>query len=319
MRRVLTVLALLLGLSVAAGAALLALAHRGIDALDPALPDPERILGAGERADLPMRLRFVNTASQRTPRSQVLDPTRDPTPDAEYVMGHVSFVLEWADGRIFLIDVGLDRAAALDFGRPLEWVGADPIRPLTDTAEALSDAAGRVRGVAFTHLHVDHVAGIDALCRAVGGPIRLFQTALQAGPGNHTTRPGVRRLADAGCLEPEILPETPLAEIPGFPGLAAIRAAGHTPGSTLFAVHVREPGARRPRSWILAGDVVNAADGIRHDVPKPWLYSLLVVPESGARLARLRGYLRDLDRERGVVPLVSHDQLALEASGLDAW
>ncbi len=58
-------------------------------------------------------------------------------------------------------------------------------------------------------------------------------------------------------------------------------------------------------------------DAVRLDLPKPRLYSLFIVPEAPARLARLRALLREL-AERGVGILVSHDQHALEASGIVA-
>jgi glyoxylase-like metal-dependent hydrolase (beta-lactamase superfamily II) len=321
LRRIGIVLAVLILLAGGSAALILVLAHRDIDALDPGLPAPAEVVGLGvhQGLDLPVRLRFINTASQPTPRSQVLDPGRDPSPQTAYVMSHPSFVLEWADGRIFLVDVGMDRAAAVAFGRPLEWVGAEPIRPLRTTAEALSDATSRVRGVAFTHLHVDHVAGIDAVCAGVSGPVRLVQTRHQAELGNLTTRPARTRLSEASCLEPEIVSDAALAPVPGFPGLAAVRAAGHTPGSTLFVVHVREPGDEEARTWILAGDIANAADGLRHDLAKPWLYSLLLVPENVTRLAHLRRYLSRLAQDHGALPVLSHDQIALEASGLPSW
>jgi hypothetical protein len=68
----------------------------------------------------------------------------------------------------------------------------------------------------------------------------------------------------------------------------------------------------------LVGDVVNAVDGVRRDVPKPRLYRLLVVPESDRRMARLRALLRELER-LGFEILPSHDQLHLEAMGIPEW
>ena len=114
------------------------LAKRAIVAIDPPLPTVEEILAFDERADLPVRVAWINTASQKMPRSAVLDASLDPTPASPYVMSHPSFVLEWGDGRMFLIDAGMDRESAAAFGRPLEWVsGAEPIEPLGSTAEQL--------------------------------------------------------------------------------------------------------------------------------------------------------------------------------------
>jgi glyoxylase-like metal-dependent hydrolase (beta-lactamase superfamily II) len=233
-------------------------------------------------------------------------------------MSHPAFVLEWPDGRGLLVDTGMDREGALRFGRPLEWVGADPIRPRAPLAERLGRVpAGRSWAVLYTHLHQDHTGGTPALCAALGGQrLRLIQTPTQATRGNHTTRQGRGDLARSPCLEASLLPEAPLAEAPGLPGVRVLLAAGHTPGSQVVLARIGAAGGERRVA--LVGDVVNAVDGMRHDVPKPFLYRLLVVPESDARLARLRALLRGLE-SLGFEILPSHDQLHLEASGIPEW
>ena len=175
------------------------LAKRAIAAIDPPLPTVEEILAFDQRADLPVSVTWINTASQKMPRSAVLDASLDPTPASPYVMSHPSFVLEWGDGRMFLIDAGMDRESAAAFGRPLEWVsGAEPIEPLGSTAEQLGPAAlARVRGIAFTHEHTDHTEGVADLCRLRTKPLALFQNSLQVEESNFTTRPGQRQIAEA--------------------------------------------------------------------------------------------------------------------------
>jgi glyoxylase-like metal-dependent hydrolase (beta-lactamase superfamily II) len=158
---------------------------------------------------------------------------------------------------------------------------------------------------------------VAGLCEARSEPLPLFQTRLQAERANHTTQPGRAQLEAAGCLEPELLEGAALMAVPGFPGLSVVAAGGHTPGSQIFVAHVRED--RTPTTWIFTGDVVNHVDGVRLDLPKPRLYSLLVVPESPARLQRLRVWLRELAQTHGARIVVSHDELALRASGIDAW
>lgn len=292
------------------------LAKRSIAALDPPLPTVEEVLAFDARADLPVRLSWINTASQKMPRSAVLEPALDPTPTAPYVMSHAVFVLEWPDGRLFLIDAGMDRESALAFGRPIEWVsGGEPIQPIASAAERLGAALARVEGIAFTHEHTDHTSGVAELCRRRARPLALFQSPLQVRESNFTTRPGQRQLAEAGCLEPHLLESGPLYAIPGFPGLLFFAAAGHTPGSQVFVAHVRENGA--VRTWLFTGDVVNQIDGVRRNIPKPAFYSALVVPESTARLDTVRRFLAGLERDHGAGLLVSHDQLSLEASGIN--
>ena len=320
--RTLLGLAAFTGLGVATAVAGLLLAHRAMRALDPPLPAEATLMAAGDPGELPVRLRWIDTASQPMPRSAVLEPSLDPAAAQPYVMAHTAFVLEWADGRIFLVDLGMDAEAARAFGRPLELVsGAEPIEPHGAAAERLGDAALHVAGVAFTHLHTDHTEGAASLCDAVERVVPVFQTPLQAEHSNYTTRAGHRQIEEAGCLSRRQLEGEPPFEVPGFPGLLVLPVAGHTPGSQVFVVHVRgrdEPRAQR-RTFMITGDVVNQVDGLLLDLPKPRLYSLLVVPEATERLGRVRRYLRGLMDQHGATPLVSHDRRQLEASGIPAW
>lgn len=318
MRRVGQILLALVAVAIVAVAGLLAWTHVGIRRVAPPLPAPEEVLRVDPAADLPVRIRFVDTATQRMPRSAVLDPDLDPQPGGPYEMSHASFLLEWPDGRLFAIDTGMEREAALAFGRPIELLsGGDPIVPHASLAERLGADAPRLTGVGFTHLHEDHSQGIGALCAAVGHDVVLLQTRDQAELGNYTTHSGRVHLREAPCLgAPEVLEGSPLLPAPGFPGLFLVAAGGHTPGSTLFVAHVRRGDA--VETWVVTGDVVNHIDGVRLDLPKPRLYSLLVVPESPARLARVRGFLAELAR-RGAKLLVSHDRRGIESTGIEPW
>jgi glyoxylase-like metal-dependent hydrolase (beta-lactamase superfamily II) len=315
LRKILLTLVALVFLAVGFVAGGLFLAKRAIRALDPPLPSAAEIVAHDAGADLPVRLRWLNTARQRMPRPGVLEASLDPDTGLEYAMSHPSFALEWPDGRILLIDAGMDRDAALAFGAPIESVaGADPIEPLASAAEKLGDALARVQAIAFTHEHTDHTPGVAELCRLHPGPIRLVQGRLQVEESNYTTRAGQVQLETAGCLERELVGGGPLFAVDGFPGLSFFAAAGHTPGSQVFVAHVRGPDG--VKTYVFTGDVVNHIDGARKNLPKPHLYSALMVPESTERLERVRLLLGELEREHGAVLLVSHDQLALEASGV---
>ena len=243
------------------------------------------------------------------PRCQVLDPALDPEGDAAYVMSHPAFALAWPDGRLLLADLGMEGEAAIDFGRPLGLVGAGPVEVGVDAATALGPAAGNVRGVLFSHLHVDHVQGVLALCRArQGAPLALLQTPAQAERGNYTTSPAVELAGQAGCLVPTRLDDVPLAPVDGFPGVGVVAAAGHTPGSQVLLAILRSGGSERRLAF--TGDVVNHVAGVRLDVGKPPSYRALVVPEWDERLGRVRRWLRHL--ELGFELVVAHDRGQLE-------
>ncbi len=325
LRRLGTAIALLLAGVVAALGLVLSWAHVAIRGVEPELPSLEAILAAGAALPperLPVRVSAVNTARQPMPREAVLDPHLDPEPGTPYVLAIPAFVLEWADGRGLLVDAGMERDAALDFGRLTErFGGAGPMQAGTPLAEVLAPALGRPWSLVLTHLHIDHTQGLAALCaaRPAGAPpVRLLETREQATRSNYTTRAARQQVAEAepGCLARETLDPAPLAPLPGLPGAFVIRAAGHTPGSQVLVAFVRQAGRTRP--WLFSGDVVNHVAGIRHDVPKPASYRWLVTPEADGRLGRLRRLLRAAEEE-GAVLVVSHDDAHLARLDLPGW
>ncbi len=319
LRRLVRAVAALLAFGVAIVAALLLQAHIQIRGLDPELPALEAVRAQAELADLPIRVSTWNTASQVTPRKQVLEASLDPDPQAPYVMSHAVFLLEWTDGRALLVDAGMDRAQARAFGRPIEWVGGEPAVPHGGIAERLGPAlAGFPLAIAFTHLHADHVGGVASLCSSLppGTRTRLFQTSAQTDLVNFSTYSGRATLDRTDCLTRERLPDEPLAALPGLPGAFVIRAAGHTPGSQIVGAWVREGSG--VRGFLFAGDAANAIAGVRHDVPKPRSYRLFVVPESEGRLTRVRAFLRDAE-QAGLVVALAHDEHHLATTGIPVF
>jgi glyoxylase-like metal-dependent hydrolase (beta-lactamase superfamily II) len=281
------------------------------------LSPAEVVVKPPEEGELPTRVSWINTASQFVPRAALIDPAGDPDAGAWSRMSFPAFVIEWADGRILLVDAGMDAGAARDFGKPIEHVlGADPVEPLADVGAALGRARDRVAGIVFTHLHDDHVQGIESLCRTSARPIEAFLGAAQAEHPHYLTRSGLAAVNTSPCLHVTQLPDQPSVDLPGFPGVSIVHAAGHTPGSQLIVAHLANRGTR---PIVLAGDIANSYDGIESNVAKPWWYSMFVVPEDTERLDEVRRYLQDLAKRLGATVLVSHDQAALETSGITAF
>ncbi len=316
LKRIALFLVALVVLVVAVAAVGLIRAHRNIDRETPPLPSLESIEAVAGVAtivgDPPIQLSVINTASQAMPRRDVLDSGSDPHSDEPFVMSYPAFVLRWRDGRLLLIDAGMSRAAAVSFGKPIEWLGgAEPIVPHASVGEALRDATEQVRAVIFTHLHTDHVEGIAELCGRLR-TIRVPLNSAQAERPNYTTQPGLDALHDADCAGIERLGEGPLVPVVGFPGVFVIRAGGHTPGSQIILAFVEAPDGIVHR-YAFTGDIVNNRDGVMFDVPKPWLYRTFAVPESDARQRELRQFLKRLHDEAGFELVVSHDQHAIES------
>ena len=159
-----------------------------------------------------------------------------------------------------------------------------------------------------------------------GERIKVFQNRHQVMEINHTTQPAKRALDEADCVKQQpLVSQAAIQKIPGFPGIFVVAAAGHTPGSEVFVVHVRTfPGQSDGRyddvqTWIITGDVANHEAGIEKNLPKPRLYSLFLVPENEERLAKVRSFLKELGRQPGVELLVSHHQKQIESTGLKPY
>ena len=315
MRRLLLVLPLLFVLvPTLALAVILIPAHLQIRGVDPPLPEVSALLGSVDVPNGPTRVRYVNSATQGTADG------RD--------MGHIAFVLEWEDGRSFVIDLGMEPEVAIEFGKPLETLlDSDPAIAKGAVADQMGDGVAMVRGVGFTHLHHDHTQGIVAFCRAHqssnGEALPIFQTPFQFEQRNHTTDMGYVFIEEArslpgsmGCATPSRLDEGPVESIhslPGFPGLVAIPAGGHTPGSTLYLARIED------RYWLFSGDITNTRKELVENLPKATIYSLLIVPEDTDRTERMRVWLRDLDERSDLTVVVSHDLTALEETTIRSW
>ena len=293
MRLVLKIVGAALALIALGALGVLLEAHWQIRSIHPPLPDRTAIAHALAVDDAPVRIGYVLTSEQKSPDNRI---------------GHPAFVIEWQDGRALALDAGMDRAQAVDFGKPFETVlGADPAIAYGSLGEQLGERASAVRAIAFTHLHVDHTGGAYTLCGGANRALTVFEAPLQAGRGNYMTSGGKADVERVTCGERVVLEGGPIYALPGFPGVVAVAAGGHTPCSTVFFVRV---GAT---TWVLVGDVAFSHRDIVEDRAKNALYSYLLVPESPARLSELRAWLRDFERDASYRIVVSHALDELEA------
>ncbi len=317
-KRALLAVAALVGMVLIVASVILIRAHIGIRSIRPALPSLGMVQAAvATAAGGPVRLSWINTASQVVPRAGVLG-AGDPHPERPYRLCHSSFVLEWSDGRTLLIDAGMTREQAESFGGMGELVGGGPIEVKTTVAESLGANVESVEAIVFSHLHVDHVDGVRELCgHGRSSKIAVFMTPEQANHANYLTSGGLETVRSLDCTDPVELPSGGLVPLPGFPGVFVIPAGGHTPGSQIVVAVVDGENGRRAVAF--TGDIVNHIDGIEYDIGKPTAYSLLVVPEAVDRLGELRRFLRSLRDRAGFDLLVSHDENSLESSGVSSY
>jgi len=279
-------------------------AHIEMRSLADPLPTDEALVAFGTNIGPAGPTRMFWVESGRQPRSS----------GGTSITG--SFVLEWPDGRLFAIDTGMTDAGMTEFNVTMETVmGGGKGESFGSLGQQIGARAKDVAGVGFTHLHIDHTEGSGELCDARGEEsLPVFQTPAQYSRVNYMTTDGRDAIDGAGCLTFESLEaEGGLLPVPGFPGLAAFSANGHTPGSTVWVARVAG------RLLLLAGDITNVHEHLMNDIPKGAVYSYLIVPESTARLGILRRRLARLHGRDGVDVLVSHDPVGAVEAGVRVW
>jgi glyoxylase-like metal-dependent hydrolase (beta-lactamase superfamily II) len=211
-------------------------------------------------------------------------------PDEPSVQARTVFQVVFADGTV-MIDSGMDEQVHRFFGRGV----IEPYYP--DAAKQVERALRSARAIIITHEHGDHVAGV----------IRTPLVA-ELAPKTLLTRAQIQALeSDPQMPEIKITPDMASHYnvvdyekfLPFGPGVALIKAPGHTPGSQMVYVAV-ESG----REYLFIGDAAWHMDGVRLIKGKdaPWIQE-----DQAALLAQLE-WLNELYRtEKNVFIIASHD------------
>ena len=272
--------------------------HWSLRQLTTPLPSHQELFDLLMVKEGPTSISYITTASlQDKIRNEIIYP---------------SFVLQWADGRRFVIDMGMDEQGSQDFFNKMGWqYDSDSIQSHGSIKEQLGADYSSVAGLGLTHLHPDHVQGAQTFCRAESPKVPLFQTAQQASERNHTTVLGAALVDQGSCIEPRTLTsDSYLKPIPDFPGLAAFPIAGHSPGSSIFVAAVEG------KLWVIAGDVSWERNALLSNQPKKVsLFRSILIPEDDNRLLELRQWLAQLDTIKNVGVLLCHDSHALKQFG----
>jgi len=297
-RKILQGLGILLALGAVALAFILVPPHLQIRDISPELPTKSELANLKGHADGPVKIGYMITSTQKSDVGEI---------------GHTTFAVEWENGNMLLIDLGMDKQVAIEFGELFETVaGAEPAVSHGTVAEFLGDDLRRVKGVAFTHLHSDHVQGIEPLCASGAKDISALHTNDQMTKHNLHTEDQIDMLKNSECIDQKEI--TDMGELTKqFPGIGIYPLGGHTPGSTLFAIPVGD------ELWLLSGDISNAKNDLIENQSKGLIYSYLLVPEDEARLEEIRLWLSDLDQGKNFKVIVSHDVNALIESGMNEW
>jgi glyoxylase-like metal-dependent hydrolase (beta-lactamase superfamily II) len=297
-RKILKLLGTLLIVGLAAIAAILGEAHWQVRQVEPALPSGQEIAAVLATGQDPVAISYINTSTQLSPLGAI---------------GHVGVLIEWDSGKRLLLDTGMPAEQAVAFGKPMQQLlDAEPAQTFGAIDEQIGAAVNTIGAIAFTHLHSDHTDGLTGICAAQQSPATVFQTSLQRNEQNYGTVGGEKTIATSGCGRVVLGAET-VKLVPGYSGIVAIAAGGHTAGSTIYATRFNG------KIWVFAGDITNDMHSLHNNIPKAWLYSTFIVPEHTLRQEQLRLWLESLDQQEGFVVLVAHDIHAWQSSEIPAW
>lgn len=234
----------------------------------------------------PLRINFQKFAESRRTKNFSVEGA----PATPSVQARTAFQIIYPDGHV-MVDAGMDLTIHSFFGRGVE----EPYFPeaVAQVEQAVRDA----RLIVVTHEHGDHVAGV------VHSPV-----AAELAPKTILTRAQVQTLTTMPQMPeirmaPEMVGRFIVIDydkyFPLAPGMALIKAAGHTAGSQMVFVTL-ESG----REYLLIGDVTWHMDGVRLVKGKdaPW-----VTEDARAVMDQLT-WLNELSRtEPNLVIVASHD------------
>ena len=234
----------------------------------------------------PLSINVVTVAeSRRTKNFAVKGAPVEPS-----VQARTAYQVVYADGTV-MIDTGMDPQVHRFFGRGVE----EPYFP--EAAKKTEQALLGARSIYVTHEHGDHVAGVVKTPHFAELAAKTVLTRAQV--QTLLTNPQMPELR----LTPEMAARFIVIDyekyFPAAPGLALIKAPGHTAGSQMIYV-VLQSG----REYLFAGDVGWHMDGVRLVKGKdaPWVKE----PED-LMLAELT-WLNALSRnEKNLTIVISHD------------
>ncbi len=198
------------------------------------------------------------------PRAAQLD--EGPEPIQIYV-----YVLEHPERGTFLIDSGVARSVARHGeDMPLAWpisalMPHETLHVRLDTATLLQRSSQPIAGVFLTHLHLDHVLGLQDVPKEVPlyvGPGEADDSRLQHLANRPTTNRSLQGFGPLREWSVEPPGESGLAVIDVFgdQSVFGLHIPGHTDGMMAFLVRTEQGGQ------LIAGDGCHTEFGWTHDV-----------------------------------------------------
>ena len=233
----------------------------------------------------PLRINVLKFAeSHRTKNFSIKGAAADPSVQARTV-----FQVVYGDGYV-MVDSGMDQQVHKFFGRGVE----EPYD--AEAARQVERALRGARLIVVTHEHGDHVAGVirTPLANELAPKTILTRTQVQT----LVTNPQMPEIKLTAEMATRYLVVDYDKYLPLAPGIALIKAAGHTPGSQMVYVALQSG-----REYLLIGDTAWHMDGVRlvRGKDAPW------IAEDESPLMNQLKWLNELSSERNLFIVASHD------------
>ena len=235
----------------------------------------------------PIRVNVIKFAeSRRTKNFSVKGLPAEPS-----VQARTAYQIVYPDGTV-MVDTGMDPSTHQFFGHGAQ----EPYFP--EEAARVAQELQSAKAIVVTHEHGDHIAGLmrSAFLAELAPKTVLTRLQLQtliADPQIPELRP-----------TPEMAARFRVVDYPDYlafaPGMALIKAPGHTPGSQMVYVALQSG-----KELLLAGDVAWHMDGVRLSVGKdaPW------IEEPRELMAAELAWLNELSRtQKNLSIVISHDE-----------
>ena len=233
----------------------------------------------------PLRINVLKFAeSHRTKNFSIKGAAADPSVQARTV-----FQVVYADGYV-MVDAGMDQQVHKFFGRGVE----EPYD--SQAAGQVEHALKGARLIVVTHEHGDHVAGVirAPLANELAAKTILTRTQVQT----LITNPQMPEIRLTEDMAKRYIVVDYDKYLPIAPGVAVIKAPGHTPGSQMVFVALQSG-----KEYLLIGDTAWHMDGVRSVRGKdaPW-----IAEDANALVDQLR-WLNGLLTEPNLFIVASHD------------
>jgi glyoxylase-like metal-dependent hydrolase (beta-lactamase superfamily II) len=235
----------------------------------------------------PIRVNVIKFAeSRRTKNFAVKGLPAEPS-----VQARTAYQIVYPDGTV-MVDTGMDLATHQFFGRGVQ----EPYFP--EAAARVAEGLRSAKAIIVTHEHGDHIAGLvrSPSFAQLAPKTVLSRSQLQA----LMSEPQIPELR----LAPEMAARLRVVDYPDYlafaPGMALIKAPGHTPGSQMVYVALQSG-----KEVLLSGDVAWHMDGVRMNTGKDALW----IKERPELTAAELNWLNGLSvAEKNLSIVVSHDE-----------